>query len=154
MRSMFATATAATCSNSITQATYRYLAFSYGAGGVGSYLCPAGRGGCSFRQRRSSASHDSLGASGSNVYLNNTLVKSVAYSAPTPNWSAASNFDLGAQEYLTFGGYNTSDDIIDEFTVWQSTGVFNERRHVTPEAPAAPDSVILLQNKTNSRLTA
>jgi uncharacterized protein (TIGR03437 family) len=36
---------------------------------------------------------------------------------PTPNWSAASNFDVGAYEYLTFGGYDASDDIIDELTV-------------------------------------
>jgi hypothetical protein len=51
------------------------------------------------------------------LYLNGALVKSSAYSAVTPNWTAASNFDLGAYEYQTFGGYNVSDDIIDEFTV-------------------------------------
>jgi hypothetical protein len=35
----------------------------------------------------------------------------------TPNWTAASNFDFGAYEYLKFGGYNSSDDVIDAFTV-------------------------------------
>jgi hypothetical protein len=51
------------------------------------------------------------------LYLNGALVKSSAYTAVTPNWTSASNFDLGAYEYQTFGGYNISDDIIDEFTV-------------------------------------
>ena len=52
-----------------------------------------------------------------NLYLNDTLVKSSPYTAPTPNWSAASIFDLGAYVYQTFGGYNGSDDVIDEFTL-------------------------------------
>ena len=52
-----------------------------------------------------------------NLYLNGVLVKSTAYTAVTPNWTSASNFDLGAYEYLAFGGYNISDDLIDEFTV-------------------------------------
>ncbi len=47
-----------------------------------------------------------------NLYLNNTLVKSVPYTLPTPNWSASSNFDLGAYQYLNAGGYGVSDDII------------------------------------------
>ena len=90
MPSMFATATAATCSNSITQATYRYLAFSYGAGGVGSYYAvPAGAEDALFGNGVALQVTISWGASGSNVYLNNTRVKSVAYSASTPNWSAA-----------------------------------------------------------------
>jgi uncharacterized protein (TIGR03437 family) len=51
------------------------------------------------------------------LYLNDAMVKKFTYTNPTPNWSAASTFDLGAYEYLTNGGYNTCDDIIDEFTV-------------------------------------
>jgi hypothetical protein len=50
------------------------------------------------------------------LYLNGRLVKSSPYTRVTPNWTAASNFDLGAHEYLTFGGYNVSDDVIAEFT--------------------------------------
>jgi hypothetical protein len=52
-----------------------------------------------------------------NLYLNGRLVKSSPYTRVTPNWTAASNFDLGAYEYLTFGGYNVSDDLIADFTV-------------------------------------
>ena len=44
----------------------------------------------------------SWGVSGANRYLNNILVKSVPYTAPSPNRTAASNFDLGAFECLTF----------------------------------------------------
>jgi hypothetical protein len=49
--------------------------------------------------------------------LNDTLVKSMPYTVPAANWTAASNFDLGAYEYSSYGGYYSSDDIIDEFTV-------------------------------------
>jgi len=51
------------------------------------------------------------------LYLNGALVKSSPSPAATANWTSASNFDLGAYEYQTFGGYNVSDDVIDEFTV-------------------------------------
>ena len=45
------------------------------------------------------------------------LVQSGFYTKPSPNWTAASVFDLGAQEYFNYGGYSSCDDIIDEFTV-------------------------------------
>ena len=51
------------------------------------------------------------------LYLNNSLAKSVPFTAVTPNWTAASIFDFGAYEYLTFGGYDSSDDEISAFTV-------------------------------------
>jgi len=51
------------------------------------------------------------------LYLNGTLVKSTRYTPPTPNWTNASVFDLGAYEYQAFGGYDSCDDIIGEFTV-------------------------------------
>jgi uncharacterized protein (TIGR03790 family) len=54
----------------------------------------------------------------SQLYFNNVLVQSAKYTPPTPNWTAASNFDFGAYEYLTFGGYDVSDDVINQFTVW------------------------------------
>jgi hypothetical protein len=51
------------------------------------------------------------------LYLNDILVNSAPYALPTPNWTAASTFDLGAYEFLTSRGFYTSDDVIDEFTV-------------------------------------
>ena len=56
--------------------------------------------------------------SSNQLYFNNVLVATIPlYSPATPNWTAASNFDVGAFEYQTYGGYNASDDVIDEFTV-------------------------------------
>ncbi len=40
----------------------------------------------------------------------------------TPNWTAASNFDLGAYQYANVGGYNVSDDVINQFTVSAPAG--------------------------------
>ncbi len=57
------------------------------------------------------------GGTTTQLYLNNNLVKTTAYTVPTANWTAASSFDLGAYNYLTVGSYNVSDDIINEFTV-------------------------------------
>ena len=52
-----------------------------------------------------------------NLYLNGVLAKSAAYAKPTANWAAGSAFDLGAYEYQTYGGFNTSDDAIAQFMV-------------------------------------
>jgi hypothetical protein len=54
----------------------------------------------------------------SSLYLNDVLATSASYATPSPNWTAASIFDLGAINYFGSGvGFNVSDDIIDEFTV-------------------------------------
>ena len=54
-----------------------------------------------------------------NLYLNGTKVNSSPYTPPVANWTAASVFDLGAYEYLTFGGYDSCGDIISDFSVGQ-----------------------------------
>jgi hypothetical protein len=51
------------------------------------------------------------------LYLNGVAVSSAAYSPVAANWSAASLLDVGAYEYLTYGGYNGFDDLIRDFTV-------------------------------------
>jgi hypothetical protein len=51
------------------------------------------------------------------LYLNDVLVQTGSFAKATPAWTAASNLDLGATEYLTLGGYNSLDDVVDEFTV-------------------------------------
>jgi hypothetical protein len=51
------------------------------------------------------------------LFLNDVNVQTSSYTKTVPNWSGASIFDLGAYEYLNLGGYNSTDDIIDEFTV-------------------------------------
>ncbi len=52
-----------------------------------------------------------------NLYLNNKLAQSTPYANTAPDWSPSSIFDLGAYEYLTYGGFYGLDDVIDEFTV-------------------------------------
>ena len=52
-----------------------------------------------------------------NLYLNGNLAQSTPSANTAPNWTSSSVFDLGAFENQTFGGFNTSDDVIDEFTV-------------------------------------
>src|SRR3954467_11476313 len=51
------------------------------------------------------------------LLLNSQHVKSTRYKPATANWNAVSDFDLGASEYQTYGGYNSSDDFIRQFTV-------------------------------------
>ena len=106
-----------------TQGTSNRLSFNYAVGGgMQTYWVPAG-------------TEDSLFGSGvilkvtitwdgktTNLYLNGALVQSSSYAKSTPNWTASSNFDFGAYEYLSYGGFNSSDDVIDEFAVTGTPG--------------------------------
>ena len=56
-----------------------------------------------------------------NLYLNGALAKSSPYTPITANWTSASVFDLGAYEYLIYGGYDSCDDVIGNFTVGTAT---------------------------------
>lgn len=101
-----------------TQITSARLMFEYAAAGAEQYyFVPIGAEDTLFGN--GVVLHVTLSWNGSvmNLYLNGTLVKSSPYTGATPNWTAASNFDLGAYEYLSLGGYYASDDAIDEFTV-------------------------------------
>ena len=102
----------------LTQVEQGSLVFNYLAGGSGNYyFVPAGMEDSLFGNGVVLQVDISWNKAGVNLYLNNTLVNSVPYTMLSPNWTAASNFDLGAYEYLTFGGYNASDDAIGSFTV-------------------------------------
>ena len=102
----------------LTQIASGRLVFNYLAGGSGNYyFVPAGMEDSLFGNGVVLQVDISWSKAGVNLYLNNTLVNSVPYTTLSPNWTAASNFDLGAYEYFTFGGYNASDDLIDEFIV-------------------------------------
>jgi hypothetical protein len=104
--------------NFMTQVTGGYLVFTYTAGGVTSYYyVPSGTEDALFGNGVIMQVMMAWGSGVNNLYLNGKLVKSVGFTAPSANWNAASNFDLGAYEYLTYGGYNSCDDVIDEFTV-------------------------------------
>src|ERR1017187_356281 len=101
-----------------TQAIYGYLRFSYTLAGASAYyIPPAGTEEALFGKGITLKVTMTWDGSLAKLYLNDTVINQFSYTAPTSNWSAASNFDLGAYEYATFGGYNSCDDIIDEFTV-------------------------------------
>jgi hypothetical protein len=51
------------------------------------------------------------------LYFNDVLQQTNTYAPVTPNWTAASIFDMGAVEDLTYGAFNVNDDIINQFTV-------------------------------------
>lgn len=101
-----------------TEYTQNYLVFSWAVAGVGQfYYVPHG-------------TEDTLFGSGvmlqvtltwsngvTNLYLNGLLAKSVAFTPLTAAWTANSTFDFGALNYLTFGGYNSCDDTISDFTI-------------------------------------
>ena len=123
-----------------TLATSGYLLFGYTLGGVSSYYIPPfGTEEALYGNGVTLKVTMSWDGSGARLYLNDTLVQQSWYATPTPNWSAASNFDLGAYEYLSYGGYNASDDIIDELTV---TG--------PPSGPSTVSTVSSLQCATAS----
>jgi hypothetical protein len=101
-----------------TEVSSGSLVFGYSVGaGAQYYYVPAGTENALFGNGTILNVTIVWDAGLANLYLNNSLVQSFSYTQPTPNWTAASNFDLGAYEYLTYGGYNVSDDVIDEFTV-------------------------------------
>jgi hypothetical protein len=102
----------------LTQIVSSSLEFVYLAAGAGGYyFVPSGTENTLFGSGLALQVTITWNGSVADLYLNNKLVKSVPYTVPTPNWSASSNFNLGAYQYLTFGGYNVSDDIIDQFVV-------------------------------------
>jgi hypothetical protein len=102
----------------LTQIVSQHLVFTYAAGGVGAYhYAPAGTEDALFGNGVSLNVTLTWSGNTLQLYLNNSMVKSVPFTATTPNWTAASNFDFGAYEYLTFGGYKSLDDVINAFTV-------------------------------------
>ncbi|MDX1980677.1 MAG: Ig-like domain-containing protein, partial [Bryobacteraceae bacterium] len=92
------------------------LTYSVG-GGAQFYYVPAGTEEAKFGNGVTMKVTIAWTGSQSRLFLNDALVQTSSYVKPTPNWTAASNFNLGAYEYLSFGGYNSLDDVIDEFTV-------------------------------------
>jgi hypothetical protein len=102
----------------LTQVTSGYLQFTYMVGGSSQYyFVPQGTENALFGSGVTVKVALTWNGSTTNLYLNDTLVKSNPYVPLAPNWTAASLFDFGAYEYLTFGGYDSSDDAISDFVV-------------------------------------
>jgi hypothetical protein len=101
-----------------TQVVSGYLQFTYALGSAAQfYYVPTGTADALFGNGITLKVRLTWDGALMKLYLNDVLVKSSTYSKLTPNWTANSNFNIGAYEYLNVGGYNSSDDIIDEFKV-------------------------------------
>ena len=101
-----------------TLASSGHLLFYYTVNGANQYYyVPAGTENTLFGNGISMVVTITWTGNTLNLYLNGSLVKSTAYSAPSPNWTAASVFDIGAYEYQIYGGYDSCDDIISNFAV-------------------------------------
>ena len=104
----------------LTQIVSGQLQFTYNvAGGSQYYFVPKGTEDALFGSGVTLKVKLAWDASAGTVglFLNDQLVKTTVYPKLTLSWTAASTFDLGAYEYLTAGGYDALDDIIDEFAV-------------------------------------
>jgi hypothetical protein len=102
----------------LTQVTSQGLEFSYLVGGVvHNYFVPTGTEDTLFGNGVTLQVTIGWGQTGATLALNGTMVQSASYTAPAPNWTSASNLDLGAFEYSSSGGYNVSDDVILNLTV-------------------------------------
>jgi Bacterial Ig domain len=104
--------------NFLTEVSGSNLFFSYTIAGTSNYyVAPTGTEDALFGNGVLLNVKLTWDGSVTNLYLNGMLAKSAAYAKPTANWAAGSAFDLGAYEYQTYGGFNTSDDAIAQFTV-------------------------------------
>jgi hypothetical protein len=107
----------------MTQITAPYLTFMFTAGGSEKiYFVPLGQEDVLFGAGVQMQVAIAWNGSASQLYLNGNLVASNTTAGTAASWSASSTFDLGAYEYQTFGGYNSCDDAISEFTVTVTGG--------------------------------
>jgi len=102
----------------LTQVAGSQLEFNYMLGGVSHvYYVPVGTENTLFGNGVILQVTLNWGASGGSLYLNGALAQATSYSTPSASWTSTSNFDLGAYQYSSYGGYNVSDDVILGFTV-------------------------------------
>ena len=102
----------------LTEAASGSLRFVYAVAGISySYYVPPGNEDSLFGNGITLKVTICWDAASVKFYLNDSLAQVSSYSQGASNWTAASNFDLGAYEDLTYGGYYSSDDAIAEFTV-------------------------------------
>jgi len=94
------------------------LAFNYTVNNVPqTYYAPKGTEEALFGKGVSLKVSISWDGSNMKLYLNGKLAQSASYSKPSPNWSDASTFAIGAYKNLDLGGFNACDDVIGAFSV-------------------------------------
>jgi hypothetical protein len=106
----------------LTQIVSGSLVFYYTVGGTQLYYyVPAGTEDQLFGSGVSLKVAISWTGTAATLSLNGTTVNTSPYTPAAANWSSASNFDVGAYEYQTFGGYSSSDDVVGNFVVTGSS---------------------------------
>jgi len=101
-----------------TQVTSGALVFTYMVGGVAQYYyAPKGTEDQLFGNGVSLNVAVKWDGKTTTLLLNGAAVKSSAYAPLAASWTSASIFDFGGYEYLTYGGYNSLDDFIRDFSV-------------------------------------
>ncbi len=96
----------------LTQVSSGSLVFSYVVGGATQYYyVPSGTEDALFGNGVVMKVTITWDGHVSKLYLNDVQVQSANYTTVTPSWSAASIFNLGANELAPYGGYNAEDDI-------------------------------------------
>ena len=88
------------------------------------------------RQGRDSQGHPHLGRQRQPPPAQRRPGADGAYSKPAPAWTANAVFNLGAYEYVTYGGYNVLDDVVDDFSVSAPLGVDTTAPVIALTAPA------------------
>ncbi|MBI2063623.1 MAG: hypothetical protein HYT65_01360, partial [Candidatus Yanofskybacteria bacterium] len=115
------------------------LIFSFKLGETGNhfYYVPQGQEDTLFGNGVTAKVRLAWDATTSKLYINDeaTTRLSEVRTPATPAWSASSVFLLGADNYLTYGGYNSFDDIIDEFTVLGPVGSPSPSDTTSPSIP-------------------
>jgi hypothetical protein len=106
----------------LTQIASGYLDFTYMvAGSIQHYFVPAGTEDRLFGSGVTMNVKIKWDGKTVSLLLNDAVVQTTTYVPATMNWSAASIFDIGAYEYMSFGGWNASDDVIGNFVLTSSS---------------------------------
>lgn len=102
----------------LTQVSLGNLEFAYMAGGLSQYyFVPVGTEEALFGNGVNLQVTLAWNPTTLKLYLNGVVVRTTASAPPAASWTSTSIFDLGAFEYLNFGGYEVLDDVIKDFTV-------------------------------------
>ena len=123
----------------LTQVTGGYLYFNYVIAGSQQYAyLPQGTEETQFGNGSNSEGEDDVGWEREQVVLQRHAGQIRTLHESAGQVDTRFGFELGAYEYLTYGGYNTLDDVIDEFTV---TGTASSPAVLTSSASMAPRNV-------------
>lgn len=122
----------------LTQVSSGLLMFNYMVGGASQvYYVPKGTEDRLFGSGVSLSVQIQWDGATIKLYLNGSLVQTTPYTPAAATWSSASTLDLGAYENVPYGGYNSLDDAIANFTVASATSQVTPPPATLPAPPPA-----------------